>query len=351
MQRTTQRFVSLSLLSLLFLPGCIIRNKPQTATQNPAGADGNAQADAQNPANSRGTANLSVVAHESDRQARVLKPSAAPKSSNPQDGMMPNDGAGALAVSRVVPNVVSPGAMVEILGSGFDTQLSANQVRVGGIPWPVAAVYKGRLIAKVPPNAVAGIMEVNNSKGNGRYAGTVSVMQADSAFGKPATDLHGLLGLVFPLPAGSNKLPDFSGLGSPAATIVAPNLDMAAALPKAIPTPAGALGTNVALRFIGSLNIVEGAEYKLCLSSDDGSALYLQKTPVIDNNGVHRSLKKCELVYLEAGEYEMEVHYFNGSSPEMQLQLSWSKAGGEEQVVPSSALYRPEDRGASLGVK
>src|SRR5690606_39671505 len=45
------------------------------------------------------------------------------------------------------------------------------------------------------------------------------------------------------------------------------------------------LAQNYALKFSGSINIVEEAEYELCLHSDDGSQLLLEDTVVVDNDG------------------------------------------------------------------
>lgn len=76
--------------------------------------------------------------------------------------------------------------------------------------------------------------------------------------------------------------------------------------------------------------------------SDDGSALYLESIAVVDNSGVHTMQKKCEVAYLEPGEYRVDLRYFQGASPAMGLRWTWKKGDGAETVVPSSALYRPQ---------
>jgi hypothetical protein len=64
----------------------------------------------------------------------------------------------------------------------------------------------------------------------------------------------------------------------------------------------------------------------------------------VDNDGVHPPKEKCELVYLEAGEYQVDVLYFQGPRYEIALQWSWAKDGGEKAIVPSEVLFRPRDR-------
>lgn len=273
--------------------------------------------------------------------ARELKPSGDVKPADPGQEFEPSDGSGNLAITDVVPNVVTPGSMVEVRGSGFANGIADNRVVVGGVPWTVRAVYRGRLVVAVPANAVAGGMEVSNAAGKTNFSAPIGVMAPDSAFARPATDLHGLIGQVFPMSGSATALPDFSTLGAPSATIAAPTIDMQASLPAAIPTRQGAVGTNVAIRFVGSLNITEDGEYQMCLESDDGSALFLENIAVVDNNGVHKMQKKCEVAYLEAGEYRVDLRYFQGASPSMGLRWTWKKGDGQESVVPSSALYRP----------
>ena len=101
-----------------------------------------------------------------------------------------------------------------------------------------------------------------------------------------------------------------------------------------------------AIHFRGSLNVVEGqaGEYNLCLNSDDGSQLYLDETPVVDNDGIHAPREKCELVYLDAGEYQVDVLYFQGPRFQIALQWSWAKDGGAKTIVPADVLFRPRDR-------
>ena len=106
-----------------------------------------------------------------------------------------------------------------------------------------------------------------------------------------------------------------------------------------------------AIHFRGSLNIVDGAggEYELCLNSDDGSQLYLDQVVIVDNDGVHPPRERCELVYMEPGEYQVDILYFQGPRYEIALQWSWAKDGGTKQIVPAEVLFRPGDRATPAG--
>jgi alpha-L-fucosidase len=57
----------------------------------------------------------------------------------------------------------------------------------------------------------------------------------------------------------------------------------------------------------------------ICVTSDDGSKLYLNDTLVIDNDGVHSVLKKCASIPTE-GVYKLDLEYFeNGGSSGLTL--------------------------------
>lgn len=156
---------------------------------------------------------------------------------------------------------------------------------------------------------------------------------------------NGLVAEAFSLESAEALPTDFADLGAVAQTFVIPNLDVdevdaAEGFPGLT-----AVQENYAIKFSGSINIVEEAEYELCLHSDDGSQLFLEGTLVVDNDGVHDSaVEACELVYLPAGEYQLEVHYFQGSGPLLAMHFAWAVNGGEKIIVPSDVLFKPPAR-------
>ena len=99
---------------------------------------------------------------------------------------------------------------------------------------------------------------------------------------------------------------------------------------------------DFAIRFSGSINITEEAEYDLCLHSDDGSQLLLENTVVVDNDGVHdAAVETCELVYLAPGEYLLEIRYFQASGPTLTMHFAWAINGGDKVIVPTEVLFKP----------
>lgn len=150
---------------------------------------------------------------------------------------------------------------------------------------------------------------------------------------KGRVDPNGLLGESFSITATTDKLPDFSG--APATLFIAPNLE-AGRLPTTLKSP-------VALRFTGTINITEAAEYKLCTKSSDGSQLLIEGTLVVANDGLHKeAAEACEVVALDPGEYGIEVDSFHVSGA-VDLTVSWAKGkDGSPTAIPKTAFYKPD---------
>lgn len=65
-----------------------------------------------------------------------------------------------------------------------------------------------------------------------------------------------------------------------------------------------------ALRFKTCLVIEYAGNYEFCLNSDDGSKLLIDGQVVVDSDGTHGPGLECGWIYLEPGEYLIEVQYF-----------------------------------------
>ena len=93
---------------------------------------------------------------------------------------------------------------------------------------------------------------------------------------------------------------------------------------------------SVVLRFDGFLPIATAGRYTFRLSSDDGSRLYLDGKPIIDNDGVHPNTGKEASLNLSVGVHEFRVDYFEKGG-EQELSLDWAgpgiKAGGIDKAL------------------
>ncbi len=101
----------------------------------------------------------------------------------------------------------------------------------------------------------------------------------------------------------------------------------------------GGPGDLFAVRYTGNLNVEEAGTYTLYLSSDDGSMLYIDGEPVIDNDGLHGTEEQRVTLELMAGAHEIELRYYEAYGAAT-LKLEWAgpDSNGFRKVIDGDAL-------------
>ena len=89
----------------------------------------------------------------------------------------------------------------------------------------------------------------------------------------------------------------------------------------------------------GLLHVPASAIYEISLSSDDGSILFLDGVPLVDNGGLHGMRAKTAVVPLAAGYHPFRVEYFENAGS-AGLSLGWSCRGCVSEPVPARFLFR-----------
>jgi hypothetical protein len=93
----------------------------------------------------------------------------------------------------------------------------------------------------------------------------------------------------------------------------------------------------------GYLIAPRDGSYVFRLTSDDGSRLSLDGSPLIDHDGLHGAEPKDGTVHLTAGPHPLRVDHFERDGGQ-QVQLSWKPPGESEfTVVPREALSTDAD--------
>ncbi|MEL6640067.1 MAG: SdrD B-like domain-containing protein [Pseudomonadota bacterium] len=81
-----------------------------------------------------------------------------------------------------------------------------------------------------------------------------------------------------------------------------------------------------AAKYEGGFWVQEAGEYTFHLSSDDGSALYIDGAQVILNDGIHEVATETATVTLAAGQHQIELRYFEDSGA-ASVSLEWEGPG------------------------
>ncbi len=101
--------------------------------------------------------------------------------------------------------------------------------------------------------------------------------------------------------------------------------------------------TNFGIVFGGYLNIPYGGDYTFYAKSSDGSALLLNDSVIIDNDGIHSSPNEASAtVTLAEGKYLISVQYFDAtSSPACTVSYACPSIGIDKTTITNGILYRP----------
>ena len=93
------------------------------------------------------------------------------------------------------------------------------------------------------------------------------------------------------------------------------------------------------IRWTGKIRIPKDGNYTFILESDDGSRLFIDGKPVVDNGGLHEMQSQWGKVDLKAGEHEIKIDYYeNENDGGAGCILSWKPPGKNWGIVPASAL-------------
>lgn len=91
--------------------------------------------------------------------------------------------------------------------------------------------------------------------------------------------------------------------------------------------------------FDGYVFLPSSGDYTFFLNSDDGSRLYLDGKPVIENDGIHPMTEKSAVVSMSDGFHSIRVHYFDKTGTEG-LEVKLQGPGIAKMPIPSEMLFR-----------
>jgi len=107
--------------------------------------------------------------------------------------------------------------------------------------------------------------------------------------------------------------------------------------------------TNFAVQFNTVIKITTAGQYTFSTTSDDGSALYVNGTRVVNNDGLHGSTTVSGNITLAVGTYPITVGFFNQGGG-YNLSANYSGPGVVNQVIPTSVLGTPLANATTLAL-
>ena len=133
-----------------------------------------------------------------------------------------------------------------------------------------------------------------------------------------------------------SAMPDVDAL-TPAAVCTWSTVDQASTSAAWLGAPSGLVDRFAAV-LEGALLVQSAGRYTLTLTSDDGSALWIDGAKVLDNSGLHSMSAKTVSMPLSEGLHDLRIEYFENSGG-AGLRLEWAKDGAAKAVVPGDSLF------------
>src|SRR4029078_5860955 len=99
------------------------------------------------------------------------------------------------------------------------------------------------------------------------------------------------------------------------------------------------------VRWSGFIRIPTAAKYTFSTESDDGSRLFIDGRPIVNNRGCHAMREKKGECELKAGDHEIRIEYFEGGGGAGCIASWW--VDGTKAIIPAQVLFhRPaNDKG------
>ena len=159
---------------------------------------------------------------------------------------------------------------------------------------------------------------------------------AEEADPLPTGYARGLASAYYVFPSALSDTPDLSGL-EPVATGFVERVAFAATAGAWDGAPAS-LTNRFAAAFEGALLVRRAGRYTLTLRSDDGSRLYIDGSPVVDNGGNHAMRSASATLPLSEGLHSVRIEYHENEG-DAGLEFQWARDGGAPSIVGRYSLF------------
>ena len=263
---------------------------------------------------------------------------------------------GSDAGSLTVGGITSAGNPLSIIGAGT-TIIAGNIATQGG-----NVSLAGSGVIKITGNISLGLTGnlFDTSTGQDTITGIIS--------GSAATGSSpGLVGTYFNLPAASNQIapadpsnPAWLGNQAPAVTaqlvgpIDFPSIDVNGFLDSVGDPNYYAVGVNVEARWYGDIMIpgtgTTPVPINFATTSDDGSMIYIDGQPVVNNNYFQGATQRTGIAMLTPGPHTIDIEFYQGGGGASMF-AQWDTTGGNNFVdIPNSAFFVPVNEVFKTGV-
>jgi hypothetical protein len=164
--------------------------------------------------------------------------------------------------------------------------------------------------------------------------------EVEAKFGTTVVIPSGLRGDIYYISPNSASLPKFEKL-EPVGTIYTNGLNIP---PREFTEGFPGVTKRVeffAIDYTGRFYVNKPGKYRFALASDDGSKLYIDGKTVINNDGIHATLRVDTSVILAGGIHTIRLSYFQGPRFELSLMLGIAGPGDKDFRAFNTNEFKP----------
>lgn len=162
-----------------------------------------------------------------------------------------------------------------------------------------------------------------------------AIVPAAALFHKAAAGEPGLLAEYYRTEDGAEDFPDFPASKSP-------DLKRVDKIVNFESTQDNWPGTDFKdffyIRWTGTIRVPADGRYTFFLDSDDGSRLFIDGKPVVDNGGAHAMEEVSGNVELTAGDHALKIEFFE-KDIDAGCRFLWKSDKIQKQIVPAEVLF------------
>ena len=172
---------------------------------------------------------------------------------------------------------------------------------------------------------------------------TVDTLEKTPIFGTTVVSTTGLVGKIYYLETGTDRLPNFKKL-EPKGTVYATRIH----IPARKFTEGFPGITNrfewFAIQYTGKIWVDKPGSYRFATLSDDGSKIYIDGKQVVDNDGLHPPNIEKGMVKLAEGIHTIQVTYFQGPGTTLAMMIEVARPGEDWRVFDTNDFLPPPDK-------
>lgn len=214
------------------------------------------------------------------------------------------------------------------LGTDEDGDGGIGSIAAGAAADPVIRGAAAR--ATVSTVGTVSTVSVSGDSGPAHRSLTLSVTRSSGS----SSSSPGLYTELFVRSTALATLSDIPWNSTPTAVSIVPDATLASS---SAARWNGGPATRYGIRMRGTIAIPAAGTWTFTTASDDGSALYINGTLVVNNDGLHSSQSRSGTIVLAAGSAAFDLRYFQNAGGSL-LSATWAGPGVAAASIPESAF-------------